>query len=147
MDERIKELIRRVVSSEGMELVHVELKTGKDSFLRILIDKPGGVTLDDCQNISEQVGAMLDVEDPIPHHYVLEVASPGLDRPLFTEADFKKFLGRDVKIKTKSAIYDRTNFTGRIAQVENGIISIAEGPKRFDVPLEHIQKANLKLAL
>ncbi len=147
IDERIREQIERIVSSEGMNLVHLEFKEGKNAFLRLYIDKPGGVTLDDCQNISEQVGTMLDVEDPIPQHYTLEVSSPGLDRQLFSESDFVKFIGKEVKVSTNVALHGRTHFTGRISRVEDGIITIVEGSEHFDLPFASIQRANLKLNL
>ena len=95
----LQQLARRLIESEGMELVELEYKVGRSrSLLRILIDKKGGVTLGDCENISRQLGALLDVRDLLKQAYVLEVSSPGVDRPLKTDRDYERSLGKKIQI-------------------------------------------------
>ena len=97
--QQIEELTRRVVEAEGFELVDLEYKQGKPrNLVRIYIDKPGGITLGDCENVSNQVGTLLDVNDVVKNAYVLEVSSPGLDRPLRTDRDYERARDRFVKL-------------------------------------------------
>jgi len=145
LDQELRDRIARVVESEGMELVHVEFKSGKKSALRLLIDKPSGINHQDCKVISDQVSVLLDVEDPIPGHYVLEVSSPGLDRPLFSEADFRRFIGRRAKIRTREEVAGRRSFKGRIAAAAGGVISVMELDRTFEIPIAGIEKANLEI--
>lgn len=147
LDENMRERIAAVVASEGMELVHIEFKQGARSFLRIYIDKPGGVGHQDCKVISDHVSVLLDVDDPIPFPYVLEVSSPGLDRPLFREADFQRFVGRKVKIRTKADVSGKRSFVGRIARADHGVVSITDSKKSIEIPIAYIEKANLEIEL
>ena len=118
---RTEGLVQRVVEAEELELVHVEfVGEGRQATLRIYIDKPGSVNLTDCQKVSKHVSLLLDVEDFIPHHYVLEVSSPGLERPLFKEQDFQRFKGREARVMTIEVIESRRKFTGFIQ--ESGMI-------------------------
>jgi ribosome maturation factor RimP len=99
MLDEIQQITRKVVESEGLELVDLEFKSGRSrSLLRIFIDKAGGVTLSDCENVSRQVSALLDVKDPIRNAYILEVSSPGLDRPFKTDRDYERNRNRAVRV-------------------------------------------------
>ncbi len=146
MRERLSQLLQQAVEEEGYELVHHEfLGLGEQSVLRIYLDKLGGVTLDDCTQVSEKVSLLLDVEDFIPHRYTLEVSSPGLDRPLFKEQDYVRFQGRRARVNTRQAINGQRNFKGRLQHCENGSVLLLEDDKRdpVEIPLENIRKANL----
>ncbi|MBI4484143.1 MAG: ribosome maturation factor RimP [Acidobacteria bacterium] len=133
-----------------MELVHVKFGlSGRTAILRVFIDKPGGVTLQDCQRISEQVSPQLDVEDPIPFSYVLEVSSPGLDRPLVKEKDFRRFVGHGVRIRTRIADpQGRRNFSGTLLDVKDGSVLVQDqGLTVHQIRLEDVDKANLEIEL
>lgn len=146
--ERITQLAEEVTQSEGIELVHVEFQPrGKSSVLRILIDKSGGVNLEDCQQVSRQLSSLLDVEDLIAHPYTLEVSSPGLDRPLFKLQDYERFQGRRAKVQTRNAINGRRNFKGEIRAVLGQTVVLADGTERFAIPFAEISRANLVFEL
>jgi ribosome maturation factor RimP len=113
--ERVTALVSPVVTGAQLELVDIEYtREGSSNYLRIFIDKPSGVTLDDCQTISRECEVILDVEDVISTQYILEVSSPGLDRPLKNEEDYSRFLNRLVKIKTYQAIGGQKIFIGHL---------------------------------
>ena len=115
LDPRVQEIIERVTTREGLELVHAEMTGGRgNAILRIYIDKPGGVNHADCATVSDQVGLILDVEDLIPHQYTLEVASPGLDRGLYKAADYERFAGHPAHIKLAEPIAGQRNFHGTL---------------------------------
>src|SRR5213593_2141395 len=121
--ERVREIAERVAASSGLEVVEVELRGGgKARMLRIVIDKPAGVTHEDCANISREVGTILDVEDAVPGSsaYVLEVSSPGLDRKLQGAADFVRFTGSRVKVMTREPVNDNRHFEGRLESFSDG---------------------------
>ncbi|GAB4234241.1 MAG: ribosome maturation factor RimP [Acidobacteriota bacterium] len=142
--ERVRELIEDMVESRGYELVHVEYGGGERApILRIYIDRPGGVTVDDCAEISRRVSVLLDVEDLIPGHYVLEVSSPGVERPLFAEKDFLRFRGHEVRVSTVEKVEDRKNFKGVIEGVADGRVHIRCDDRTYTIPLRLIKKANL----
>ena len=147
LKEVISELAQPVVADEGMRLVDVQLTgTRNRRMLRIFIDKPGGVTLDDCENISAQVGAMLDLRDPIEGSYTLEVSSPGLDRPLKTGQDFGCALGKRVRIELGRPIYEKRVLTGRLVEVLGEAVSLetASG-ERLSVPLDAVAWAKIEV--
>src|SRR5690242_21896705 len=112
--DRIREIADRVVSSSGLELVDLELRGGGNSrMLRVFIDKPGGVTHEDCANVSREVGTILDVENAVPGgSYLLEVSSPGLDRQLVRPADYERFAGSLVKVTTREPVEGNRHFQG-----------------------------------
>jgi len=153
LDPRVGEIIERVAAREGMELVHAEMTGGKNPILRVYIDKPGGVTLDDCVAVSERVSLVLDVEDLIPHQYTLEVASPGLDRGLYKEADYERFAGLPAHVKLSEAIPTekggQKNFHGKLIGLdrEGEVAAVIEEPdgKRHRLPLVKIVKANVEI--
>jgi ribosome maturation factor RimP len=141
---RAEELVKSSVEAEGLELVHVEYQPrGGASVLRLYIDKPGGVTLSDCQRISRHVSVMLDVEDFIPNQYVLEVSSPGIERPLFKRADYERFAGREIQVMTREKIEERKNFTGVIRDVSEDELELECEGKTYRIPLDIIRKAKL----
>jgi len=140
-----------ILESLGMELVDIEFaRAGRDGVLRLFIDKEGGITLDDCADVSRELSAILDVEDVIPGHYSLEVSSPGLDRPLKTLADYERFAGRLVKVRTFEALPDdggtkRKVFIGRLEGLVDGNVAVklTEG-QSASIPLDKVAKANLE---
>jgi ribosome maturation factor RimP len=146
---RVRELTEPLVSHAGMELVDVEfLREGGRWVLRLFLDKQGGVSLDDCQDISRQVEKLLDVEDFIEPAYALEVSSPGLERPLRTRAHFEQFTGRDIELKTFGPIGDppRKNYKGRLLGITSGdVIRIEIDGAEYQVPLDRVAKAHLSI--
>ena len=145
--DRAKAIIQEVVSSEGLELVDVEVKGNLNNrILRIYIDKPFGISHKDCELISDQVGAILDVEDVIPGSYTLEVSSPGLTRKLTKEADFQRYLGRLVKIQTKQPVAGKKDFRGTLMKFEDKMITVQlKDAQLVQIPLELIARANLDI--
>ena len=138
-------LIQPVVEGLGYELVDIEFRPHpKHGLLRIYIDKEAGIQLDDCSTVSRQISAMLDVEDPIPGHFDLEVSSPGLDRPLRRAEDFERFTGEMVKIKMgMPTLEGQRNFTGRLLGLENNEVKIEVDGEIHYLPLGGIDKARL----
>lgn len=124
--ERIAEkLAIPIIEKEDFELVDVEYKKeGSNWYLRIYIDKPGGITLDDCQKVSEQLSDELDKEDPIKENYFLEVSSPGLDRPLKKESDFIRFKGEVVEVRLYEALDGNKIIEGELIGLENNMIKL-----------------------
>ena len=147
LEARVATLIEPLLQREGYELVAVEiLGSGPATILRVYIDKPGGISLDDCATVSEAVSAILDVEDPIESAYDLEVSSPGLDRPLRKPADYERFAGQKVKIKTYGPVEGTENrkmFPGVLKGLVGEKVSVEVEGKLFEVPLDLIAKANL----
>ena len=143
--DQIREIAERVANSEGMELVEVEFRgQGPGAILRIFLDKPGGITVGDCQNISHQVGAILDVEDFINQSYTLEVSSPGLDRKLVKPSDYQRFAGRLVKLLLKAPRQGPRRYQGRLLGMEHEKVAVDTGNGhvvQFDYG--EIEKANL----
>ncbi len=146
---KIEEIARRVVSSEGLELVEVELKGSVSNYLlRIFIDKPEGVNHGDCRLVSEQVGAILEVEGSLPGRYTLEVSSPGLDRPLKKLEDYQRYTGRRAKIVLREPLDGQRNFEGRLQGVEGGRVRLETTDKNKKVfDLEHTSIAKAKLVV
>ena len=145
--DRAKSIIEKVVSSESMELVDIEFKGHlNNQVLRIYIDKPSGVTHEDCELISDQVGAVLDIEDMIPGSYTLEVSSPGLTRKLTKESDFQHFRGRLVKIQTRQPMDGTKSFRGTLVGLEGETVTLElENARLIQIPLASIARANLDI--
>jgi ribosome maturation factor RimP len=144
---KIEEIARRVAEPDGMEVVEVEVKGGgAHRFVRISIDRPEGVTHGDCEQVSQQVGTILDVEDVVPGgRYTLEVSSPGVERKLLKPQDYERFQGKKAKITLRDPLEGRRNWDGTLAGFENGEVALETEPgKTIRFPLDHIQKANLK---
>lgn len=143
--EHIREIVEPLISEMDLNLVDIEYKREAGGWvLRVYIDKEGGVSLDDCANVSQEIGVLLDVRDIIPHSYNLEVSSPGLDRALKQTKDFLRYRGKKVKVRCFEPIGNRRNFTGTIKDVENeAVIIIDSEGKRWCIPLQNIEKARL----
>ena len=147
--DRVENIARAAAADTGVELVHVELAGIKrDQVVRIYIDKKGGVTIDDCTKVSHAVETVLDVDDFIPGKYVLEVSSPGIERDLYSLADFVKFTGQLAKVKTKADIDGQKTFVGYITSVEGEDITIDDRTRgSVTFPYGNVDKANLKIDL
>lgn len=144
LEKRILGLAEQLAASMGFEVVLLETKGEARAIVRVYIDRDGGVTLDDCERFSRRFSVLLDVEDWIPFSYILEVSSPGLDRPLVKEADFQRFSGKHARVRTKSPIAGQRNFRGRILGVSKGVLSLEMAMvKRVEIPISEIEKANL----
>ena len=139
----------RVAAGRGFELVDVEVKRQPGGGLvRLYVDRPGGIGLDDLQSVSEEVSAILDVEDPLASSYTLEVSSPGLDRPLKTEGDYRRFVGRLAKVSSYEPVEGRRHWTGRLLAVEDGVVSLTlerEGGAVARIPFGKIAHGRLEV--
>jgi ribosome maturation factor RimP len=152
LPERVTSEIEKIVASEGLELVHVEYRRqGRTYLLRIDIDKEGGVTLDDCQLVSQQVSAWLDVEDPVPGEYELQVSSPGLDRKFYRDSDYQKFIGRLVRVKTSAAIRGLHVIVGRLKEFDGKKIVVTDPMMKkdpdYEIPLADIKETRLEVEI
>jgi ribosome maturation factor RimP len=142
--ERATELILPILDEMGYELVDVEYlsKYGK-WVLRLYIDKHGGVTIADCARVSREVGDLIDVKDVIDHDYVLEVSSPGLNRPLKSERDLLRVVGEKVKIKMAFEVKGQRNFTGYLKDFSDGKLLLEVEGRMISIPWAEVKKANL----
>ena len=128
----------------GYELVGIEYHPrGRSSLLRVYIDAPDGVNVDDCERASRQISSALDVDDPIPGQYMLEVSSPGLDRPLFTAEHFQRFSGSRVKLRVSPPLDGRRNFSGVLVGMRDDAVVVVEDDEEVAVPLQNIEQARL----
>jgi ribosome maturation factor RimP len=144
----VRSVAARVTADRGFELVDVEVSGGGTARLvRLLVDKPGGISLDDLQSVSEEVSTILDVEDPIPGSYTLEVSSPGLDRPLKREEDYRRFVGRLAKVASYEPVDGRRHWTGRIVSCDGGvlILSLEKEKATASVPFSKIAHGRLEV--
>src|SRR5689334_20654017 len=147
IEARVQEIAERVAIDHGLELVHAEV-AGPDHkpIVRVFIDKPQGVTHDDCSSVSTHLGTILDVEDFIHASYTLEVSSPGLERGLYKRADYERFSGSDAKLKTRQPINGQRNFRGRLLGLEGDAVIFDDRTSgRVQIPLDIITKANLEV--
>lgn len=145
IDNKLHGLLAPAIIALGYELLGIERITqGKrGTLLRVFIDSDEGITLDDCERVSHQVSGILDVEDPIIGQYILEVSSPGLDRPLFTLDHFSRFVGHKVSVRLRRPLDTRRNFSGVLQRVENNRIFVVVDQTEFALPYEQIEKAHL----
>ncbi|MBZ0070190.1 MAG: ribosome maturation factor RimP [Thiohalobacteraceae bacterium] len=141
----LRVLLEPAVTALACELVGIEYRpSGKHGLLRVYIDKPGGVTIDDCSAVSYQVSGLLDVEDPVPGNYTLEVSSPGLDRPLFQAQDFERFTGREVKLRTRFPVDGQRNFKGLLQGLhEQQVVIEQQDGTRVSLSLDQVEQARL----
>jgi len=152
--QKVYEFLEPIIQERQLELVDMEyVKAGRDFVLRLFIDKDGGVTLDDCAEVSHELSAILDVEDFIANNYTLEVSSPGLDRPLKKESDYERYAGRLIKVRTFEPFLDnsgnkRKTFLGTLTGLTDGAIcmTLNEG-QTAAIPLERVAKANLEFEI
>jgi ribosome maturation factor RimP len=150
--EQVEQQIQRIVESEGLELVHLDYRRqGRGFLLRIDIDKEGGVNVDDCQLVSQQVSTWLDVEDPIPGEFELQVSSPGLDRRFYKPADYEKFSGRLVRVKTSRAIRGLHVIVGRLKAFDGATVVVTDPQVKkdpdYEIPLTDIKETRLEVEI
>lgn len=144
LEQRLVDIIQGPTMALGFELVGVEYVRSRNPVLRVYIDSENGITVDDCADVSRQVSAVLDVEDPITTAYNLEVSSPGMDRPLFTLEHYRRFMGEEITISLRIAIANRRNWKGTIkAADDNEMITLDVDGKDEVFALSNIQKANI----
>lgn len=144
IEKKVEELTKPIIEDAGYELVALEyVKEGGDWYLRYFIDHPNGITIDDCEYISRQVEEVLDEVDPIPGSYILEVSSPGVERPLKTDEDFVKYQGNLVLINTYAAVDGQKTFKGILKESTAEEIIITVGKKDISIPRKLISKALL----
>ena len=140
----LRKLLEPGVSAMGFELVDVEVAGSRHNpTLRVYIDSPGGVNVDDCASVSRQLSALLDVEDPLPGHYTLEVSSPGLDRPLVKPEDFRRFVGEKIKVKLQAPLLGRRNFSGRLVNVAADHVVMEVDKEIFNLAFDAMERARL----
>ena len=138
-------LMEALVSGEGCELVDMTYQREPQGWvLRVYIDRPGGVTIADCQSISRQAGDMLEGKDVIRHAYNLEVSSPGLNRPLKKSADFERFAGQRVRIKLDPGVQGRRNFLGKLIGCTDGLVRLDVDGVSVQLPLDSISRAHIE---
>ncbi|MDZ7902703.1 MAG: ribosome maturation factor RimP [Rheinheimera sp.] len=143
-EQRLTELLSPTVEAAGFELLGCEfVPAGRHSTLRLFIDHPDGVTVDHCAVVSREVGAILDVEDPIQNEYNLEVSSPGLDRPLFTPAHFAKVVGQKVEVKLAIPQDGRRKFKGQLLEIVDDMLVIEVDGKPYRLLMDNVDKANV----
>lgn len=149
MAERVEGVARRVTEGRGFELTDVEIKKDRNGTLvRLFVDKDGGIGLEDLQSVSAEVSAILDAQDLIPSTYTLEVSSPGLDRPLRNEADYRRFVGRLAKLSSYEPIDGRRHWLGRLTSFEDGIVTVnleKEGGTEARIPLSKLSHGRLEV--
>ena len=139
----IDELLQPGAEALGYELVAVEMSGGDTSIVRIFIDSPNGITVDDCAKASRQFSAILDVEDPISNRYTLEVSSPGMDRPLAKALHFKAVVGQNVKIKMATLIDGRRRFTGELVEATDEFAVVEVDGEQTELPYTEMDRARL----
>ncbi len=141
--QEVMALIEPVLQEMQVELVDVEYVTQQGRWvLRVYIDREGGVTLDDCAQVSREIGDLIDVSEIIRNEYVLEVSSPGLNRPLRRERDFAWAVGKKIKVKVRQALEGRKNFTGRLEAFKDGMLFLSMDTGQAVIPLADVEKAN-----
>jgi ribosome maturation factor RimP len=144
MKAELEDLIEPTVVNLGYELSDLELKLGgRDGVVRVFIDKPDGVDLTDCEIVSKQLSAVLDVEDPLPGHYTLEVSSPGLDRKLTKSSHFQRFLGETVRVKLRFPLAGRRNFRGTLSAASEDKIEVEVDGEKYSLDIAAIESARL----
>ncbi|MCG8402382.1 MAG: ribosome maturation factor RimP [Firmicutes bacterium] len=140
----VEEMATPVLDEMGIELVDiVYIKEGGGWFLRIFIDKPGGVGLEDCRRISERIDPLLDEHNPIPHSYTLEVSSPGLERPLKKPAHYERFTGSKIRLNTFVPVEGRRKFKGVLVASDNHSVTLDTEGNRVVIPMEQVASARL----
>ncbi|TPH20080.1 ribosome maturation factor RimP [Haemophilus haemolyticus] len=144
LEQNLQEMLQGVVEDLGCELWGIECqRTGRFMTVRLFIDKEGGVTVDDCADVSRQVSAILDVEDPIADKYNLEVSSPGLDRPLFTLPQFERYIGQDIAVHLRIPVMERRKWQGKLERIENDMVTLIVDGQEQVLVFGNIQKANV----
>ena len=143
-EHKLTDMLRPAVEEVGKELLGIEyISAGNNSVLRLFIDHENGIDVDDCAEVSRQVGAILDVEDPIGSEFNLEVSSPGLDRPLFDKPHYEAVIGEIIEVKLSIPLNGRRKFKGRLAAVENDTLVVTVDSEDYELVLGNIVKGNL----
>lgn len=144
LEQNLQEMLQDAVKDLGCELWGIECqRVGRFMTVRLFIDKEGGVTVDDCADVSRQVSAILDVEDPIADKYNLEVSSPGLDRPLFTLLQFERYIGQDIAVHLRIPVMERRKWQGKLERIEKDMITLIVDDQEQILVFGNIQKANV----
>ncbi|HAC34104.1 MAG TPA: ribosome maturation factor RimP [Gammaproteobacteria bacterium] len=143
LNSQLEQTLRKGIEALGYELVCVEYLQRRQSLLRLYLDSPDGIGVDDCEQVSRYVSGVLDVDDPLAGSYTLEVSSPGADRPLVTADHFRRFAGEEAKVQLRHAIDGRKNFRGRILDVDGGELFLVVDGTELHLPLVAIRKARL----
>lgn len=152
LPDRVQQEIEKIVASEGLELVHVEYKKqGHGFLLRIDIDKEGGINIDHCSLVSQQVSTYLDVDDVIPAEFELQVSSPGLDRKFYKNSDYEKFKGRLVRVRTAKSIRGLHVIVGRLKEFDGSKIVVTDPIMKkdadYEIPLADIKETRLEVEI
>ncbi|HIO91770.1 MAG TPA: ribosome maturation factor RimP [Leucothrix mucor] len=144
MQDRLNDLIKTTTEGLGFQLWGYEYRPHSESaLLRIFIEKESGISIEDCSKVSKQVGAALDVEDLIPVAYILEVSSPGIDRVLFSQEQYQRYIGQAAKIRTRTPINERRNFRGHLDKVTDTHVSIIVDKETHEIPFDLIDRTRL----
>ncbi|MDU8924414.1 ribosome maturation factor RimP [Pasteurellaceae bacterium LIM206] len=144
LEQNLHTMLQGSVEDLGCELWGIECqRAGRFMTVRLFIDKEGGVTVDDCADVSRQVSAVLDVEDPIAEKYNLEVSSPGLDRPLFTPAQFERFIGQNISVHLRIPVSDRRKWQGKLEKIEGDMLTLSVDGQPQVFIFGNVQKANI----
>lgn len=144
LEQNLQEMLQDAVEDLGCELWGIECqRVGRFMTVRLFIDKDGDVTVDDCADVSRQVSAILDVEDPIADKYNLEVSSPGLDRPLFTLLQFERYIGQDIAVHLRIPVMERRKWQGKLERIEKDMITLIVDNQEQILVFGNIQKANV----
>ena len=144
LEQKLTEMLTAPVEALGFEMVGVEfIRAGKHSTLRVYIDHPDGISVEHCAEVSHQVSAVMDVEDPITTEYNLEVSSPGMERPLFKLQHYVDSVGEIVAIKLKIPMGDRRNFKGKLLCIEDGMLTVEVDGQSFMLAFTNIDKGNV----
>ncbi|MFT0211636.1 ribosome maturation factor RimP [Pseudomonas sp. F1_0610] len=142
--EQLQDMLAPVVEALGFQFWGLEfISQGRHSLLRVFIDSEKGIYIDDCEAVSRQLSAVLDVDDPISTEYTLEVSSPGMDRPLFTLAQYAAFAGEQVKIRLRTPFDGKRNITGILQGVEEEDVVVRVSDEEYLLPIDQIDKANI----
>ena len=143
-EDKLTEMLRPAVEETGKELLGIEfISAGKHSVLRIYIEHENGISVDDCAEVSRQVSALLDVEDPISTEYNLEVSSPGLDRPLFNKSHYEEVIGETVNVKLSIPLNGRRKFKGELVAIEGDNMVVVVDGEDYSLNINNIEKGNL----
>jgi ribosome maturation factor RimP len=142
--KEVRHLIEPIIDEMGFELVDIEYLSEYGRWiLRIYVDDEGGINLDGCARVSNEIGDLIEMQDIVPHKYVLEVSSPGLNRPLVREKDFDRAVGKKVKVRMVAPVGERRNFAGYLKAFEEGTLYLEIESQLVSLPRRDVKKANL----
>jgi len=145
--DKFKEIARPLLEKKGIELVEILYrKEGNQMVLRLLVDRKGGITLDECAALNEELGIALDQDETMDTSYILEVSSPGVDRPLRSKGDFERAIGKRIEVALKEQLSGKLGYTGRLAEVkEDSIILKKNEIEAVNIPLSNINNARVEV--